>query len=186
MVRVESENDQGLRDADGIDDVDDVPCYRHPSRMTALRCGSCDRPVCVDCAVHAPVGIKCRDCARLPRQARAEIPTVALVRAVAAGVALAMLAGVLFHSVYLGFSFFTLILGFIVGAGIAEGVRIASGGFRGQRIASISATSAFAGVAWPVVYRVIQIGPSVLEHQYAAIGLVVAAIAAVSAFRRAS
>lgn len=40
------------------------PCARHPKVMTYVRCGHCDKPICVDCMVDSPVGKKCRDCAR--------------------------------------------------------------------------------------------------------------------------
>ena len=39
-------------------------CYRHPDTETALRCGNCERPICVRCVVHHPVGIRCPECAR--------------------------------------------------------------------------------------------------------------------------
>jgi membrane associated rhomboid family serine protease len=38
-------------------------CYRHPGRETAVRCSSCERPICTDCMVYAAVGIKCPECA---------------------------------------------------------------------------------------------------------------------------
>jgi membrane associated rhomboid family serine protease len=38
-------------------------CYRHPSRETAVRCSTCERPICTDCMVYAAVGIKCPECA---------------------------------------------------------------------------------------------------------------------------
>src|SRR5680860_1101481 len=45
-------------------------CYKHSGRETHVRCSSCDRPLCPDCMVYSPVGVKCNDCARLPRSAR--------------------------------------------------------------------------------------------------------------------
>jgi membrane associated rhomboid family serine protease len=36
-------------------------CYRHPDRETGLACSECDRPICTDCAYHAPVGLRCPD-----------------------------------------------------------------------------------------------------------------------------
>jgi hypothetical protein len=40
------------------------PCANHPKELTLVRCGRCDRPICVRCMVDTPVGKKCRDCAR--------------------------------------------------------------------------------------------------------------------------
>jgi membrane associated rhomboid family serine protease len=39
-------------------------CYRHPDRPTLVRCSRCERPICTDCMVPAPVGIQCPECAR--------------------------------------------------------------------------------------------------------------------------
>ena len=41
-----------------------VPCANHPQETTFVRCGRCDKPICVRCMVDTPVGKKCRECAR--------------------------------------------------------------------------------------------------------------------------
>jgi membrane associated rhomboid family serine protease len=41
-------------------------CYRHPRNETAVTCSTCGRPICPECMVFAPVGIKCPECAGLP------------------------------------------------------------------------------------------------------------------------
>ena len=38
-------------------------CYRHPERETLLRCGRCERPICLACQVRHPVGVRCPECA---------------------------------------------------------------------------------------------------------------------------
>jgi rhomboid protease GluP len=43
-------------------------CYRHPDRETLLRCGRCDRPICAECQVRHPVGIRCPECAPVRQQ----------------------------------------------------------------------------------------------------------------------
>jgi membrane associated rhomboid family serine protease len=48
-------------------------CYRHPDRTTLVRCSRCERPICTDCMVPAPVGIQCPECARGGRS-RAVVP----------------------------------------------------------------------------------------------------------------
>ena len=50
-------------------------CYRHPNTATFIRCQRCERPVCVQCQVPAPVGVICPEClgqaqARAPRVGR--------------------------------------------------------------------------------------------------------------------
>ena len=41
-------------------------CYRHPRNETAVTCSNCGRPICPECMVFAPVGIKCPECAGTP------------------------------------------------------------------------------------------------------------------------
>jgi hypothetical protein len=41
-----------------------MQCARHPQRETFVRCGRCEQPICPDCMVSAPVGVRCRDCSR--------------------------------------------------------------------------------------------------------------------------
>ena len=105
-------------------------CYRHPGRETAVSCASCERPICTDCMVYTPVGIKCPDCARLPRSAivRLKPDRAALAIATAFGVGTAMGVGIVFlQSVGL---FFALILGWLIGIGMGEAVLAASGRYR--------------------------------------------------------
>jgi membrane associated rhomboid family serine protease len=40
------------------------PCSRHPDRPASVLCGHCNRPICTDCMVQAPVGWQCPDCTR--------------------------------------------------------------------------------------------------------------------------
>jgi membrane associated rhomboid family serine protease len=42
-------------------------CYRHPDRETGVTCSECGRPICPDCMVFAPVGIRCPDHAGRPQ-----------------------------------------------------------------------------------------------------------------------
>jgi membrane associated rhomboid family serine protease len=44
-------------------------CYRHPDRETGVTCSECGRPICPDCMVFAPVGIRCPDHSGQPQGA---------------------------------------------------------------------------------------------------------------------
>ncbi|MFP4235086.1 MAG: rhomboid family intramembrane serine protease [Nitriliruptoraceae bacterium] len=39
-------------------------CYLHPDRPALLRCSRCERPICGDDAIEAPVGYQCPPCAQ--------------------------------------------------------------------------------------------------------------------------
>jgi membrane associated rhomboid family serine protease len=57
-------------------------CYRHPGRETGVRCQRCERPICPDCMVPAPVGFQCVECVR---QARARVTPGQSLRRVTGG-----------------------------------------------------------------------------------------------------
>ncbi len=38
------------------------PCSRHPERAASVLCAHCNRPICTDCMVEAPVGWQCPEC----------------------------------------------------------------------------------------------------------------------------
>lgn len=61
-----------------------------------LSCGRCERPMCVDCAVETPVGMRCRECAGLPTGARAIVSRMAPRRANIVTMALIMVNVVMF------------------------------------------------------------------------------------------
>jgi membrane associated rhomboid family serine protease len=37
-------------------------CYRHSDRETGVRCQRCGRPICPECMVSTPVGVRCPEC----------------------------------------------------------------------------------------------------------------------------
>jgi membrane associated rhomboid family serine protease len=43
-------------------------CYRHPSVQTRVHCTRCERPICPDCMIPAPVGFQCPECVEEARR----------------------------------------------------------------------------------------------------------------------
>jgi membrane associated rhomboid family serine protease len=42
----------------------DWRCYRHPERQAGVKCRRCERPICPDCMISAPVGFQCPSCVK--------------------------------------------------------------------------------------------------------------------------
>lgn len=42
----------------------DWRCYKHPDRDAGVRCRRCERALCPDCMITAPVGFQCRECVK--------------------------------------------------------------------------------------------------------------------------
>ncbi len=42
----------------------DATCYRHPDRRASVSCQRCNRPICTECMIEAPVGFHCPEDAR--------------------------------------------------------------------------------------------------------------------------
>ena len=127
--------------------LEQATCYRHSGRETNVSCSDCGRPICTDCMVYSPVGIKCPECAKLPRSAIVTLKPGRAARAVLAAFlgGLAMGFGiVLLQSVGL---FFALILGWLIGIGMSQLVLWASGRYRGP----LTGWIAVAGSIWAYV-----------------------------------
>jgi len=58
-------------------------CAKH-DKDTAVSCGRCEKPVCMQCMVHSDVGVRCGECAP-PLQFRRPVLTRAACRQVAGG-----------------------------------------------------------------------------------------------------
>ena len=96
-------------------------CYWHPGVETRLSCSHCAKPVCTQCMVQAPVGIRCRDCGKAVRMPTYDVRPTYYARAIGVAVATAIVGGVLW-------ALFTYVLGTIpflpsvVAVGVGYGV----------------------------------------------------------------
>jgi len=126
-------------------ELEQPTCYRHSGRETNVSCSDCGRPICTDCMVYSAVGIKCPECAKLPRSAVVTLKPNRAARAVAAAFigGLVMGFGVVLLQSALGL-FFALLMGYLIGLGMGELVLWASGRYR----APITGWIAVGGCVW--------------------------------------
>lgn len=104
-------------------------CINHPQTETYLRCNKCGAPICIKCAVRTPVGYRCQNCVRSQQQVfYADFRPVHYLIAAAVALPLGLIAGWLIPSL----SWYTIILGPLVGGGIANLAHLAIGRRRGQ------------------------------------------------------
>ncbi len=105
--------------------VEELRCAYHPNRPTMVSCSDCGKPLCPDCMVYAAVGIKCRECARMPRSARVNLTANRWVRAIAAGLGAGTAVGFAYYYLLgsVGFFFFVFFvaagIGYLVGEAVA-------------------------------------------------------------------
>jgi hypothetical protein len=119
------------------------PCANHPNRLTMVTCSDCGKPLCPDCMVFSAVGIKCKECATLPRSARATLKTQKFLLAIAAGLWVATVLGFAYYYI-LGMVHFFFVFIFVsagIGYLVGEAVSRASGHYHGLKTAIIAAGS---------------------------------------------
>jgi hypothetical protein len=138
-------------------------CAYHPGRLTMVTCNACGKPLCPDCMVFSAVGIKCRECARMPRSARVTLKSGRLLRAVGAGLGAGTAVGFAYYYILGRIGFFFLF--FFVAAGIGyvvgESVLRASGHYRGLQTAIVAALSTlWAFLLPPIVASFLSFGVS--------------------------
>jgi MFS family permease len=160
-------------------------CANHPNVETLVSCSTCGKPICTDCMVHAPVGVKCRDCARMPRSALVRLKPQKAAMAIAATLGAALLIGVALAALNgTGFGFFGFLIAFAVGAVMAEIVTRTSGYYRGRESGIIAAAGSLLAyvVAWqavPLLYTHTHLAGNWVTLQF-----VFGVVAAVVAYRR--
>jgi hypothetical protein len=94
-------------------------CYRHPDRETWVRCGRCDRPICVKCSIQGPVGFRCRDCGLMKNDPLTTFRPVQLGLAIGVSLLAGTVAGVIAGQL----GFFSIVVSYFAGGLIVEAVR---------------------------------------------------------------
>jgi hypothetical protein len=107
--------------------TEDVPCARHPKVQTRLRCSRCGTPICPQCAVRTPVGLRCPDCAGVRGLPTYSTPGASMLKAAGAGVAVGLVFALLFAWIPQWNFYLSLALGF----GVAEAMARAAKNKRG-------------------------------------------------------
>lgn len=116
-------------------------CRRHKDTETSVSCGRCGDPICPSCMVHAPVGVRCLDCARARPLPTFDVSTPFLLRAIGAGVAVSLLGAAIVIGVIWFFPlpyFIPAILIAALGYGIGESISLATNRKRGTRLKLVS------------------------------------------------
>ncbi len=160
-------------------------CANHPSVETLVSCSNCGKPICTDCMVHAPVGVKCRDCARMPKSALVRLKPAKAALAVAAAAGTALGAGIAMGALAnSGFGFLGFLVAFGIGVLMAEVVTRASGYYRGREAGVIAAGGSV--LAYVIAWQAVPILDSHarLSNNWITLQLVFGVVAAVVAYRR--
>lgn len=135
--------------------------------------------------VYGAVGIKCPDCAKQPRSAKARVKPEKLARSIAAAAVGGLLIGLVLSYLQSFGLFFALIFGYLVGLAMAEIVLWAAARYRSVGTARV----ALAGALWSylspyIIFYGLDLGAvadNLARAPFVAIG---AALAAFVAYRR--
>lgn len=117
-----------------------VYCPNHPDTKTNLRCSRCDKPVCPQCMIHSPVGIRCKDCGQGVRLPVYDVSVAYMGRAIAASVLIGAASG-LVYAILRATLFGLLSIASLAGIGylIAEGISLATNHKRGRNLQYVAA-----------------------------------------------
>lgn len=140
-------------------------CVNHPDRETLLRCGKCGRPICTDCAVRHPVGLRCPDCAQLKKVPTYDVPPSYYLRALGGGLGASLLAGVIVQvlRIFIPVFFLTFFLALGAGAFVGEAISRVAGHKRGRGLQVVAGVSVVVGsVAASVVVLGLRFGAAAL------------------------
>ena len=118
-------------------------CTKHPQHETSLRCNRCDRYICHECAVHTPVGYRCRECVAAHDRLFFDASAIDALR-IAVVCALYAAGGALAISI-IRFLLLSLLLAFALGPLAGESARRAIGRRRSKQAALAAGGGSLAG-----------------------------------------
>ena len=124
-------------------------CHWHPDRETGLSCGNCGKPICTECMRHHPVGIRCKECAKLTRLPTYQLSSGYMFRGLGAMLGLGVAGGVGLALIdwLLPFGFFSLMIMIGLGYAIGEGMTSAVNRKRGRPLQYMAAAAVIIAVA---------------------------------------
>ena len=91
-----------------------LQCANHPNTTTYVRCSRCGKPICTRCMFATPVGYRCADCYNPQIAPLYKIDPSRLPAAIAGGLGVALLGGVLIALLPDYVFFIALLMGFLV------------------------------------------------------------------------
>ena len=118
-------------------------CANHPERETLIRCGRCGKPICLQCQVRHPVGIRCKECAQIRKDPLTTLTPAQYTLAFVSALGASIVGGFIAPFLPLLFAFF---IGPLIGGGIAEFVGRVIGYKRGVPLTVIVSVCIVLGV----------------------------------------
>jgi hypothetical protein len=119
-------------------------CYWHPGVEGRLYCSRCEKHVCTQCMVQAPVGIRCRECGKAVRMPTYDVRATYYARAIGVGAAVAVGGGIvwgLFNYIFGAIPFLPSLATIGLGFGAGELISRSVNRKRGAGLAWIAAAS---------------------------------------------
>ena len=117
-------------------------CSFHPDVETGLACGRCGKYICPRCMIQTPVGARCPECARVTKLPTFDVRPSYYFRAVVAGVASAVVSGLLWGVVLsLHVPFLPWLSAIGVGYVVGEAISVAVNRKRGPGLGVVAGLS---------------------------------------------
>jgi len=149
-------------------------CATNPEVETNLRCGKCGKAICPKCMVQTPVGARCPDCAGLYKLPTYSVSTKYYLRAIGAGLGMAIVCGLVWWVVewVIPFFSFNLLLAPAAGYAIGEVVSLSVNRKRGRGLAIIAGAAVAASYFFTFLFPgMIPIGLFRIIYHLVALGL---------------